>query len=213
MTRPSRHTDRQLIQAARELLDESGCDGLNLREVAARAGVNLGMFHYHFKTKREFCRRVLQDLYDSFFAELEIQADSHKDPVENLRSALLTFGRFIRDNRRVAFAIVRDMMAGDDLVRGFARVNAPRHIGVIADLVAKCQRRGRLRGVSTANLTIALLAAIAFPSILGELLRRERGMRKLLQVFDNEVLTDSAISDRVGLLLKSDKTKSSRGTL
>lgn len=210
MPRPSRHTDKQLIEAARELLDESGCDGLNLREVAARAGVNLGMFHYHFKTKREFCRRVLQDLYDNFFVELELESANHKDPVENLRNALMIFGRFLRDNRRIAFTIVRDLMGGNDLARGFARANAPRHIGVIAELVDKCQRGGRLPEVSAANFTITLLLAVGFPSIIGELLRRERGLRgrrKLQEVLDAEVLTDAAIAERIGLLLGQASTR------
>ncbi|MBC7946203.1 MAG: TetR/AcrR family transcriptional regulator, partial [Burkholderiales bacterium] len=50
MPRPSQNTDRRLIKAARKLLPETGCSGLNLRQVAVKAGVNLGMFHYHFKT-------------------------------------------------------------------------------------------------------------------------------------------------------------------
>ncbi len=204
MTRPSRHTDQRLIQAARELLDEAGCGGLNLREVAASAGVNLGMFHYHFKTKQEFCRRVLQDLYDRFFAQLEFESASQDDPLENLRTALMTFGRFIRDNRRVAFALLRDSMGGDALVRGFVRANAPRHIGAIATLVAQCQRSGRLRGLSAANLTITLLVAVGLPSIFGEFLRRESGMRgkkRLMQILDAEILTDSALAERIALLL------------
>ncbi|MHB8455298.1 MAG: TetR/AcrR family transcriptional regulator [Acidiferrobacterales bacterium] len=206
MTRPSRHTDQRLIQAAHELLDEAGCTGLNLREVAARAGVNLGMFHYHFKTKQEFCRRVLQDLYDRFFAQLELESASHDDPLENLRTALMTFGRFVRNNRRVAFTLLRDSMGGDALVHGFVRANAPRHIGIIATLVAQCQRRGILRGLSAANVTITLLAAVGLPSIFGEFLRREggmRGKRRLMQIFDAEILTDSALAERIGLLLPS----------
>ncbi len=204
MTRPSRHTDQRLIQAAHELLDEAGCAGLNLREVAARAGVNLGMFHYHFKTKQEFCRRVLQDLYDRFFAQLELESASHDDPLENLRTALMTFGRFVRDNRRVAFTLLRDSMGGDALVHRFVRTNAPRHIGVIAILVAQCQRRGILRGLSAANVTITLLAAVGLPSIFGEFLRREsgiRGKRRLKQILDVEILTDSALAERIGMLL------------
>ena len=50
--RPSRNLDRALLAAGRELLPERGCAGLSVREVADAAGVNLGMFHYHFKIAR-----------------------------------------------------------------------------------------------------------------------------------------------------------------
>jgi AcrR family transcriptional regulator len=33
------------------LLPQTGCAGLSVRKVAERAGINLGMFHYHFKSR------------------------------------------------------------------------------------------------------------------------------------------------------------------
>jgi len=48
MSRPSKNTDKLLIQAGRRLLPETGVSGLSLRRGAQEAGVNLGMFPYYF---------------------------------------------------------------------------------------------------------------------------------------------------------------------
>ena len=63
MSRPSKNTDRLLIEAAKELIPEAGFKGLKIREVARKAGVNLGMFNYHFKTKEKFL--ITKDDFDS----------------------------------------------------------------------------------------------------------------------------------------------------
>src|SRR5688572_1720742 len=131
MARPSQNTDQRLIQAARKLLPETGCSGLNLRQVAARAKVNLGMFHYHFKTKNEFLRQVLQEVYEEFFKELELEAAHYPTPKENLRAALSVFAAFARDNRRLFFALMRDAMNGEQVAQDFLRANLHRHIEIL----------------------------------------------------------------------------------
>ena len=60
--RPSRNLDRALLAAGRELFPSRGCPGLTVREVAEAAGVNLGMFHYHFKSREAFLRALLQSV-------------------------------------------------------------------------------------------------------------------------------------------------------
>ena len=54
MTRPSQNIDQRLLEAGRRLLPDLGCAALSVRRLAAEAGVNAGMFHYHFRTKDVF---------------------------------------------------------------------------------------------------------------------------------------------------------------
>ena len=70
MPRPSRNLDRALLAAGRELFPARGCAGLSVREVADAAGVNLGMFHYHFKSREAFLRALLQSVYEDLSSEL-----------------------------------------------------------------------------------------------------------------------------------------------
>jgi AcrR family transcriptional regulator len=49
-----------LIQAGRRLFAERGYDGTSVRAVTAAAGANLGAITYHFGSKREFYRRVVE---------------------------------------------------------------------------------------------------------------------------------------------------------
>lgn len=50
-TRASQGTSERILQAAREVLRESGFAGATTRAVAERAGVQLSLVHYHFGGK------------------------------------------------------------------------------------------------------------------------------------------------------------------
>lgn len=165
MPRPSRSTDKLLIQAGRRLLPETGVSGLTMRRVALAAKVNLGMFHYHFGSKREFTRRVLQDFYEDFFKNFSMESGGQAPPQERLRRALLALARFARDNRKLILAIVRDVLEGDSEAAEFARANIPRHMAIIAGLVRECQRAGLLKQMPIPLAMSFLLGAAAMPNV------------------------------------------------
>src|SRR5581483_5845523 len=100
----------RLIEAGREMLRESGLGRVNLRQVAARAKVNLGMFHYHFKTKDQFIRAVLQDCYEKFFRNFNLKIEEEQAPLEKLRKALFAMGQFTRDNRGLFLSMLQDAL-------------------------------------------------------------------------------------------------------
>ena len=100
MSRPSTHTDRLLVTTARELFPGTGISRLNLREVAKKAGVNLRSSLTTFKTKDVFIRRVLQEFYEEFLQNFNLDDVEGKSPLEKLRSVLTRLSHFVRDNER-----------------------------------------------------------------------------------------------------------------
>lgn len=51
-------TRQRIVEAARKLFRAKGLDGVNMRELAEKAGVNKGLLHYYFKTKEALFREV-----------------------------------------------------------------------------------------------------------------------------------------------------------
>ena len=166
MTRPSRNVDRLLLRAGRELFPETGVAQLSVRKVALRAGVNPGMFHYHFGNKDLFVRQLLQDLYDEMFASLELAA-SARSPRDALRAALNILGRFARDNTKLLRRLIADALSGDPLAREFLRANMPRHVSVLLGLIKSGQRDGVLRPMAPAHALAFLAGSVAAPILIG----------------------------------------------
>lgn len=204
MSRPSRGTDQLLIRAGRKLLPETGVSGLTLRRVAAEAKVNLGMFHYHFGSKRAFSRRVLEEIYGEFFNDFRAETGATAAAKERLRRALTALARFARDNRKIILAIVRDVMEGDPEATAFAKANIPRHMEIIAGLVRECQRRGELKELPLPLVMSFLLGAAAMPNVAMGVIEKSSAKKpfglapaELLSVFSS----DKSIAIRVDLAL------------
>lgn len=164
MARPSHKSDEQLIDAALALMPRQGLSALRIREVARKAGVNLGMFHYHFKSKRAFTRRVFKAFYERFFERLTaaIAAAEGAPPRERLRAGMLAIIRFGRDHRGHMLSILRDVMDGDAEAIAFVRENFPRHIAIMYRLVREAQRAGVLQRLPLP----VLLPVLAAPQLL-----------------------------------------------
>lgn len=67
-----------VLVAAGELFADKGPAATSIREVAARAGVNHGLLHRHFGSKRQLLAATLQHLADSAMALRESGATSEQ---------------------------------------------------------------------------------------------------------------------------------------
>jgi len=198
--------DRRLIKAAQDMLQHSGLNAMNLRKVAAKAGVNLGMFHYHFKSKDKFTRAVLQDTYERFFREFSLETTGNGPAGEKLRSALLTLGRFVGANRRMLLGILQDLLNKDKVALDFVKANAPRHGLVILGLVRQCQKEGSLRKMAFPALMPMLMGASLFPLIMVAMLEHLEVKRIgfiPFVILKSAVASDKALKNRVDLVLES----------
>ncbi|MDE2491312.1 MAG: TetR family transcriptional regulator [Elusimicrobia bacterium] len=204
MARPSRDQDRKLIDAARRMLPETGLSGLSVRAVARRARVNLGMFHYHFKTKRAFQRRVLQEAYEDFFAVFSAAAGGPGAPRERLRRLLVAVARFARDNRVLFTLLMREFLNAQPDVAAFAQENFPRHVAVLLGLLDECRREGSVRPLPPHALALFAMPAMGLPNIAVTAFERNRvrtlGGRPLAE-FSAAVLGDAMIETRADMVL------------
>ncbi|MBL0058942.1 MAG: TetR/AcrR family transcriptional regulator [Elusimicrobia bacterium] len=204
MPRPSQHIDQKLLAAGRALVAEKGFAALTVRAAALRAGVNPGMFHYHFKTKRVFKRRVLEAFYEDFFQRFTL-AIQGRGPLERLRESLRYLGRFAGTHRRVGFTLVQDALAGNQDTVNFIAKNFLRHIEIIRGLAVEAQRAGELAPAPLPFVMTFLMCTVGLPSFLLEALRRSGARRPYgfpYSVVEKALFTETAIDRRVDAALR-----------
>lgn len=201
MPRPSRNVDVQLLRAGLELLPEVGTAGLSVRGVAERAGANLGMFHYHFKSRDAFIRALLGELYETMFADLTLAAGD-PSPLAALARALGVLARFARGHRLLLRRLIADAMNGEPLASEFLRTNLPRHVAVVLELVATAQRARLLRTLPPPQAVAFLAGAVAAPILVGSaLIDHGFAPAPIATAFESAVLSDAAIDQRIELAL------------
>lgn len=204
MPRPSAHLDRKLIDAARELLPRTGFSGLGVREVARRAGVNPGMFHYHFKSREAFVRRVFDELYGDFLSSFRGAAKGPGTPRERLRAVLVAYALFARRNRTLYSMMVRELLNGEPGMVAFARDRFPEHAGALAELMAECRRAGVVRDLPTPTLCMFAMGSMGLPNVAATGLERS-GQKRICEFttaeFVDRVLSDEMIAVRADMVM------------
>jgi AcrR family transcriptional regulator len=202
MPRPSRNIDQLLISAGLELLPAVGTRALSIRQVCEHAGVNLGMFHYHFKTRDAFLRAVLQQMYDGMFMSLEFEAGRDEDPLARLRVAVMTLARFARDQRLLLARLIGDALAGETVAVAFLQNNLPRHISLVGKLITAAQRRGALRRIPVMQALAFLIGGTGAPILLGTAASGSGLLPESVTTqFEATLLADDAIAVRVDMAL------------
>lgn len=213
MARPSQQIDQRLLAAGFELLPVTGCRGLSARKLTEHAGVNLGMFHYHFRTKENFIRTLLDQTYEQMFSVLTIKAQEGRSPLHNLHNALKVLAHFGRTHQQLLRRIGADALAGEHVAAEFLQINVPRHLGVVARLIEEAQRDGSIVNAPLPQVITFLAGAIMAPVLLG-MAAQENGLlpAETAQLLEHAVLSKEATEQRIDFALRGLSTVS-RSTL
>ncbi len=210
MPRPSQNIDQALLDSGMALLPLHGCKGLAVRQVTEHAGVNLGMFHYHFKSKEVFIRAVLQRMYEAMFTELLLQVAAADSALDNLRAALKVLAHFTRLNSPLLSRLLADAIGGERVAVEFLQVSLPRHAQIVASLLIQAQKEGAVVAAPVPQLVAFLAGAVGAPIVLGGAaarLAREPGKAAQAQAWiAQHVMSDAAIEQRVGFAIRGIST-------
>lgn len=77
----------RIIEAASQLIrEQGGAEGLTVRDVAARAGVGVGLINYHFQTKDNLINQCIQRIVGKIIEQFEpLYKSLEMAPIEKLR--------------------------------------------------------------------------------------------------------------------------------
>jgi AcrR family transcriptional regulator len=153
-------TPRRLLDSALEMFSERGFDGATTREIAARAGVNLGLVQYHFGGKEKLWRAAVDHAFADLWAALDAAAAPGGSDPDRLAAMIRAAVHFAAEHP----ALVRLM--NDEGKREGPRLKwlVDRHGRRLYDMagaVLASARHGALAGLAPVHLYYAFVGAVA----------------------------------------------------
>jgi len=95
----SNETKARILEAALAEACEVGFLKTSVARVAARAGVAIGVLNYHFGSKRELMRRVMQSVHRDLWEQMIFAVPAGSDDFfEQERAGLLAYIAYVRAN-------------------------------------------------------------------------------------------------------------------
>jgi AcrR family transcriptional regulator len=155
----------QIAEAALGLVASQGLSRLNVAAVARRVGLVPSGIYRHFKSKDEILDAVLDLLQQRITAMVQAACQKAEDPLERLRTLLMSHIRFIREGR----AIPR-MVFSDDLQNGSPERRQRilqillGYLGQIRQIIEAGQQQGRIRPDLDGETTAMMFFGIVVPA-------------------------------------------------
>ena len=159
----SRSTEQKIFDAATELFLEKGVDRTSVREIAAKADINLALMNYYFRSK--------ENLFDAIFSKL-VKTNT-KRLIEILNSDI-----GLEDKIRQYVSVYIDMLSENPLLVSFVMAILHRSRERITEMKAVISlysteiftrqileeaKKGNIRRTDPSQLYVDMLSLIAFP--------------------------------------------------
>ena len=92
-------TADRMLDLAERLVQTRGFNGFSYADIAGALGVTKASLHYHFPTKAELGRRLIERYSDAFTAALSVLDESGADAREKLRAYVDIYTGVLRNER------------------------------------------------------------------------------------------------------------------
>lgn len=174
-----------LLVAARDILVDTGIDGLSLRKVASQAGVSATAMYSHFRDKRELLAVLATEGFEELAATMEAEVAGRPAPQDNLMGLAGGYVQFATSNPAL-FNLMFGPSLGELLEFPELAEASTRAYELMATAVA-----GRMEATGTPEQTkVAVAGAWALVHGLSTLLNDGRVVASDCEVADNRALIE-----------------------
>jgi AcrR family transcriptional regulator len=164
----------EIVEAALAAFVENGFAATKLDDIARRAGVSKAALYRYFDTKEDLFRAVARAAVAPGLEALEAAADAFDGPFEGLLPVLLGRAAAVVGEGHlpaVVRLVIAESRAFPDLAQIWHDNVVSRGIALVAELVARAQRRGEVGPGDPRLLAFAALG----PLVMGALFREVFG--------------------------------------
>jgi AcrR family transcriptional regulator len=143
-SRKGMRTRARLVEAGKEIFEESGFLEARISDIAERAGLSHGSFYHYFDSKEQIFREVAEvveeRLSEPMFT-IVLAHGSTDTPRERLRRALRAHLESYRDEAKI-MGVIEQMARYDERVRAVRQARQKKHQRDMAESIRRMQQRG-----------------------------------------------------------------------
>ena len=168
-SRKGAQTRARLLDAAKEVFEESGFLNSRVSDIAEKAGLSHGSFYHYFDSKEEIFREVAESVEERLSAPMgDVILDTHSTatPQERMREAIRRHMQSYRDEARI-MGVIEQVYRYDEQVNAARKDRHQRYNQQVVRAIAQLQRRGLADPDLDPHIAAAVLGSMTarFPEL------------------------------------------------
>ena len=164
----NRSSEEKVLSAALTEFAEHGYAGARVDSIAEKAKVNKAMIYYHFKSKEMLYERILKDITDNIFRQVQEAAVGEGDPLEVFYSIINRYMKMLSSFDMKIFQIMlREIASGGKHFRKIAIPNLAMPVfSIVEPLIRSAKEQGKMRDVNPYYTFMQIIGGIIFFNII-----------------------------------------------
>jgi AcrR family transcriptional regulator len=156
-------TRDKLIETAKELFLKKGVDRVGVREIATKAGINLSLMNYYFRSKEQLFETIFEMLIKDKAITLRQILDSDKPIDEKLRDYVYKYiDVLVEDPLLVSFVLSIVHRNNEKIVKMKGIINLYNSDVFVTQLRREIEE-GRIKPIDPEQFFISMISLILFP--------------------------------------------------
>ncbi len=173
MTR-SKNTEKKIFDAATELFLEKGVDRTSVREIAARADINLALMNYYFRSKENLFDAIFSQLVKTNTKKLIKILDSDLQLEDKIRQYVVVYIDMLSENPLLVSFVMSILHRSRDRITEMKAVSSLYSTDIFSNQIIEEGKNGRIRRTDPTQLYVDMLSLIAFPFAIKALVMDKR---------------------------------------
>ncbi|MEM6805097.1 MAG: TetR family transcriptional regulator [Bacteroidota bacterium] len=173
-------TEEKIKDTARDLFLEKGLRGTTIREVAEKAGVNVALVNYYFRTKNKLFIAIFKEKFLTFNeAGYHILTNEEKPFLERIDDFIDHYIELTLEQPNLPIFILSELHFNDELKEVLASIKSQtkdKYIGILQKNIDEEVAKGKMRAVNYMKLEISMMAMMTFPFLTRKMITRVEGM-------------------------------------
>ncbi len=159
----SKNTEQKIFDAATELFLEKGVDRTSVREIASKAGINLALMNYYFRSKENLFDAIFSMLVKKNSEELIRILNSDLGLFEKIRQYVHVYIDMLSDNPLLVSFVMAILHRSRERITEMKAISSLYSTDQFTKQILEEGKKGNIRRTDTTHFFVDMLSLIAFP--------------------------------------------------
>ncbi len=159
----SRNTEQKIFDAATELFLEKGVDRTSVREIASKAGINLALMNYYFRSKENLFDAIFTALMKKNSEELIRILNSDLELNEKIRQYVHVYIDMLSENPLLVSFVMSILHRSRERITEMKAINSLYATDQFTRQIIEEGKKGNIRRTDPTHFFVDMLSLIAFP--------------------------------------------------
>ncbi len=159
----SKNTEQKIFDAATELFLEKGVDRTSVREIAAKAGINLALMNYYFRSKENLFDSIFSMLVQKNSEELIRILDSDMELFEKIRQYVGVYIDMLSENPLLVSFVMSILHRSRERITEMKVISSLYSTDQFTRQILDEGKKGNIRRTDPTQIFVDMLSLIAFP--------------------------------------------------